>query len=162
MLCVWCGQETPDDSVFCEKCGYALEGAEAELGPEDAKTASVSEDIVAEGEDVVAEGEGVVAADESVEEPDIEPVAGEEELPDEAALESPDNYSQALPFDDAEINVDAIRRSNADEPLVEPPSPPIQPKLSPGFIAVVGTIALLFAAAVILLSWASIMRFLGL
>ena len=73
-----------------------------------------------------------------------------------------DDVVQA-PLDDFEQEyVGAIGRIPDDFPLINPPSPPIQPKLSKGRVAVVVTIAILFAAAVILLSWAIVMRVLGL
>lgn len=139
MLCVWCKEETPDDSTYCEKCGRAFKDAEAALGLENDPAESDGADL-----------------------PDAESLEAEEALSDEIVFEVSENDFQASPFDDVEISVDAIERTIEDEPLVEPPSPPIQPKLSKGLVAVVGTIAVLFAAAVILLAWASIMRFLGL
>lgn len=144
MRCLWCGEETPDGSTYCEKCGHMLEGAGSP-----------------------ANSEGAVSADASVElcdteEPAVEKAesgASESEEPD---AEASDGYSYASSFSDIGVSVDAIRRKPADEPLVEPPSPPIQPKLSRGRIAIVGVIAVLFSAAVILLAWATVMRVLGL
>ena len=169
MLCMWCGEETPDGSVFCEKCGHAFEDIEAAPDSEDAEAALDPENVASEGE--------------SFEKPDVEPSAIEEELSDDRAPaieeelsapaieeelscdvvpEPPESNSEALSLDDAEASVEPARRISTGGPYVEPPSPPIQPELSRGRIAIVATIAVLFAAAVILRAWASILRFLGL
>jgi len=136
MRCKWCGEETPDNSTFCEKCGHPLESAE-----------------------IVSDTEAAYAEDADAKTPSIEMQVGEE-----AAYEvlSPEALEDLFQESFIEVDVDAIRRTYADDPLVEPPSPPIQPKLSKGRVAVVGTIAVLFSAAVILLAWAAIMRVLGL
>ena len=148
MLCEWCGGETPDNSAFCEKCGHTLGSVEATPDFENAEVAHDSASVVADGK--------------GIEQDEAEPSAIEGMSSDEAVIDMPESYSQASAFDDVEISVEAIRRTRADDLLVEPPSPPIQPKLSGGRVVVVGVIAVLFAAAVILLAWASIIRFLGL
>ena len=139
MLCARCGEETPEGSAFCEKCGHALVGVE-----------------------VAPDAESVAAESESVDQPDIESSSAEEASSDEPVFEEFEDSFQATPFDEVEISVDAISRTSSDDPLVEPPSPPIQPKLSAGRVVIVGTIAVLFAAAVILLAGVSVIRFLGL
>lgn len=193
MLCMWCGEETPDGSAFCEKCGHAFEGIEGAPDSEDAGTVLDPENVASEEEgfeqpddepsaiEEELSDDIAIAIEEELSAPAIEEdfpsdaaptveeelssgaaPATEEEFSDDAAPETLESYSGTLSFDDVEASVEPARRISVGGPYVEPPSPPIQPELSRGRIAIVATIAVLFAAAVILLAWASILRFLGL
>lgn len=153
MRCKWCEEETPDNSAYCEKCGRALEDVEAvsDSEGEDAENAEGAKDA----ED--AEG----AEDVTVKASHAKLFEGEQALYDEAPSEIMEDGLQALSDDEQEYAVFTGPIPD-DYLLVNPPSPPDQPKLSRGRIAIVATIAILFAAAVILLAWAIILRVLGL
>ena len=151
MRCLWCGEETPDGSTYCEKCGHVLEDGENAADSEDAAFA-----------DVDAEPNDAVFADANAEPNDaVESVVDEAES-DAVDFDAFDEYPDAPSSIDVETNVDVIRQRYEDDPLVNPPSPPIQPALSRGRVAIVGIIAILFSAAVILLAWAAVLRVLGL
>lgn len=172
MQCKWCGKETPDDSLYCEQCGQILTDAEdssAEI-EDTAKDDAPQEEGSSEAADEAPDSNAADEEDRSEPESDKADLPDEDLEPDKA--DSPDEdlepestfdiFSETVPAGGTKPPLDGIRRSSIDYPLVEPPTPPLQPKLSKGRIFIVGLIGVLFSAAVILLAWAILMRVFGL
>ena len=147
MRCVWCGEETPEGSAYCESCGHELEEARAVSEPE-------------ESQDVPL-GKHAAAGQAAPGFPYAEPLEAGEAASGGALFEISEGVLEDILANDVVTSVDAIAVSSEDEPLVAPPSSPVQPELSRGRIAIVAIIAVLFSAAVILLVWAIVMRVLG-
>ena len=159
MQCAWCGKETPDTSAYCESCGHVLEnaGSSTDAPPTTATEGTVGPKHAGARHAARAKGD----ANPTPSAGDAEALAGKAEPA--AAQDEPFNEFPDRPwYDPSGANVDAIKRSIRDGSLVDPPSPPAQPKLSRGRIAIIAVIAILFSAAVILLAWALVMRVLGL
>ena len=183
MLCKWCGEETPDDSAFCESCGKAISGessSEEGEASSDAVDVALLDDVDGEQASAVGGESSDAAAEqpESALEEKSQAVLSEESsnaAAEAVAEEILDAYEPWLSFgapagtpvefaaeESAASIPAAIRRSKRDEPLVDPPTPPYQPKLGVSRIVIVATVAVLFAAALILLTCVILMRVMGL
>ena len=183
MLCKWCGKETPNDSAFCESCGREISEETLSEKPEVLSSADddASLDDVDEEQASAVEGESSDTAAEqqaSVFEEKSQDVLSEKTpnaVKEAVSEEILDVYEPWLSFgmpagspvefaveESAEPILDAIRWSTQDEPLVDPPTPPHQPKLGVSRIVIVATVAVLFSAALILLTCVILMRVIGL
>lgn len=158
MLCKRCGRETPEGSAYCENCGLSLESQVAFETADDS-------DLLANDE-APSEQDGRFAQGSPLEwGTAFEPLE---------VIEPEESFVEVKPSDyvhnewDKTRYVGPVPAMGADElpfegeSLVDLPTPPEEFRLDRKRVAVVGVISVLFAAVLVLLACAVVLRLFGL